>query len=70
MLARYLVIVFLMTPIVLNAKQEATEELDIELFEFLAMYDEQDTFFIDEEIEKKEKLSSNDAVDKSDSDEK
>ncbi len=51
----------------------ATQENDMELFEFLAMYDENDNVFIDAEIDDNENLSeqnlTSQKVSKSDADE-
>ena len=74
MLARWLVFFILFSPVVLYA----TQENDIELFEFLAMYDEKDIYFIDSEMDDKnissEDISKNEnlinkKVSKSDADE-
>ena len=66
---RYLILFLLLSPAVLNAKQEQDDSLvenDLELFEFLAMYDKNDVEFIDAEIEdKNEPENVNDVENKS-----
>lgn len=51
----------------------ATQENDLELFEFLAMYDENDNVFIDDEIDDNENIRkqnlTSEKVSKSDADE-
>lgn len=47
--AKWLIILLIFSPVVLFAK----EENDIELFEFLAMYEQSDDVFIDAEMENK-----------------
>lgn len=71
--AKWLVILLCLSPIVLFASQED----DMELFEFLALYDEKDNVFIDAEMnDKKESAEvinkqnvTNQRVTKSESDE-
>ena len=63
-----------MTPAVLLAKQEqevSPAENDLELFEFLAMYDKNDIAFIDAEIEDKTEVGkiTSQQVETSESDE-
>lgn len=73
MQAKWIVFVLLLSPIALYANQEN----DLELFEFLAAYDEKDNIFIDAEIDDKDiknenvskKSLTNHKVSKSDSDE-
>lgn len=71
--AKWLIILLCFTPVVLFAKQEN----DMELFEFLAMYEEKDNVFIDAEMddknesvitENKQNLTSENVI-KSESDE-
>jgi len=69
MLAKWLIIFIMISPVALYA----TQENDMELFEFLAMYDENDNVFIDAEIDdneniRKQNLTSQ-KVSKSDTDE-
>lgn len=73
MQAKWLVALLLTIPALLYAKQEN----DIELFEFLAMYEESDNVFIDAEMDDKNGISevtteenfTNQKVSKSKSDE-
>ncbi|MCK4863881.1 MAG: hypothetical protein KAT06_00505 [Gammaproteobacteria bacterium] len=69
MLAKWLIIFIMISPVALYA----TQENDMELFEFLAMYDENDNVFIDAEIDDNENLSeqnlTSQKVSKSDADE-
>jgi len=73
MQAKWIVLVLLLFPVALYANQES----DLELFEFLAMYDEKDNIFIDAEIDDKDTSNlntsseslTNHKVSKSDSDE-
>lgn len=51
--ARFLVMVMLLSAFGLFAKQVSANEQDTELFEFLAMYDQNDEIFIDSEIDEK-----------------
>jgi len=56
MQAKFLILFLCLAPAVLLAKQEqdvSSAENDLELFEFLAMYDKNDVAFIDAEIEDK-----------------
>lgn len=69
MRAKWLIIFIMILPVALYATQES----DLELFEFLAVYDESDVFFIDAEIDdneniRKQNLTSQ-KVSKSDADE-
>ena len=63
--AKWLIVIFLTLPVVLFASQED----DMELFEFLAMYEQNDNVFIDDEIKNEQNLTSQ-KVTKSESDEK
>ena len=71
--AKWLIFFLLFSPVVLFAKQEN----DIELFEFLAMYEQSDDVFIDAEMDDKyetaevttEQNLTNEDVTKSESDE-
>lgn len=69
MLAKWLIIFIMISPVALYA----TQENDMELFEFLAMYDENDNVFIDAEIDDNENFSEQNLksqkVSKSDADE-
>ena len=49
MLAKWLIIFIMISPVALYA----TQENDLELFEFLAMYEENDNVFIDAEMDDK-----------------
>lgn len=70
---KWLILLLCISPAVLNA----TQENDIELFEFLAMYEEGDIAFIDAEMDdkyesaefKNEQSLTNQNVTKSESDE-
>ncbi len=69
MRAKWLIIFIMILPVALYA----TQENDLELFEFLAVYDENDNVFIDAEIDdneniRKQNLTSQ-KVSKSDTDE-
>jgi len=53
---RFLIVFLFLSPGVLLAKQEQYEKIteqDLELFEFLAMYEKNDAVFIDAEIDEK-----------------
>jgi len=71
--AKWLVALLLFSPVILFANQEA----DMELFEFLAMYEENDNVFIDAEMADKnvntevnyKQNETNQRVTKSESDE-
>lgn len=71
--AKWLIFFLMFSPVVLFAKQEN----DIELFEFLAMYEQSDDVFIDAEMDDKYEISeikddeslTNQKVTKSESDE-
>ena len=65
MLAKWLSVVLIFLPLALFA----SDENDIELFEFLAMYEQNDNIFIDDEIKNEQNLTSQ-KVTKSESDEK
>ena len=55
MLARGMILIILLSPIALYANQEN----DLELFEFLAMYEENDNVFIDAEMDDKSMSNEN-----------
>ena len=55
MLVRLLTLLICFSPNILLAKQEQSE-IDLELFEFLAMYEKDDVVFIDSEIEGKNEM--------------
>jgi len=65
MLAKWLSVILLFLPMTLLA----SEENDMELFEFLATYEQDDNVFIDNEIKNEENFASQKVV-KSESDEK
>ena len=68
MLAKWLIILIVISPVALYA----TQENDMELFEFLAMYEENDNVYIDAEMDDKDNSEQNltsQKVSKSDSDE-
>ncbi len=69
MRAKWLIIFIMFSPVALYA----TQENDLELFEFLAMYDENDNVFIDAEIDDNENIRkqnlTSEKVSKSDADE-
>jgi len=72
--AKFLILFLCLTPAVLLAKQEqevSPAENDLELFEFLAMYDKNDIAFIDAEIEDKTEVGkiTSQQVETSESDE-
>jgi len=69
MRARVLIALLCLLPMSILAKQEEFEENDLELFEFIAMYDKKDVFFIDDEIDKKEQVKDEDNTIVSGSDE-
>ena len=62
---KWLAAILLALPVVLFANQEN----DMELFEFLAMYEQNDNVFIDDEIKNEQNVKSQ-KVTKSESDEK
>ncbi len=59
--AKYLILFLFLSPVASFAQQEQDEPLienDLELFEFLAMYDKNDIAFIDDEIEDKNEMKT------------
>ncbi len=68
--ARFLIMLLCFSPGLLFAKQEYYEQ-DLELFEFLAMYEKNDAIFIDSEIDDKTESENltNQHVNTSESDE-
>lgn len=62
--ARVLLLFMLLLPFSLITKPAYAKEQDMELFEFLAMYDQNDEIFIDSEIDEKvnETVSKQDNV--------
>lgn len=65
---RFLILCLFFSPGLLYAKQELVEE-DLELFEFLAMYEEDDAIFIDAEMDEKIDVLTNEIIKTSESDE-
>ena len=55
MLAKWLIILIVISPVALYA----TQENDMELFEFLAMYEENDNVYIDAEMDDKDNSEQN-----------
>lgn len=47
---RFLMLCFLISPIIVYAEQNNNAEEDLELFEFLALFDEKDNDYIDTEM--------------------
>lgn len=52
--ARFLIIILCLSPLISFSKEDDVIEKDMELFEFLAMYEQDDVIFIDAEIDDKD----------------
>lgn len=50
---KFLILFLCFSPVVLMAKQDLVQEQDLELFEFLALYEKDDAVFIDAEMDDK-----------------
>lgn len=68
MRVNFLIIFLFLSPSFSHAKQETIEE-DLDLFEFLAMYEKDDAVFIDAEMDEKIDTSKNEIIKTGESDE-